>query len=254
MSVSQTAFHDALFDAARPVPEGLTDGQGRPAGRRFAVYRNNVAASLTEALEESFPAMAKLIGAENFRKVAGVFLRRHPPDTPMLAQYGAGFAEFLEGFAPLGHLGYLPDIARLEQARRRAYHAADAAPADPSALQALTPDLLAETRFGLAPATELVASRWPIHAIWAFNMVEGAPKPQPGPQTVLITRPDFDPVLTPVAPGTAAFVTALQAGQPLGAAQDAGLEAEPGFDLAQALSLLLGSRTVTSIRTGGPSP
>ncbi len=254
MSVSQTTFHDALLDAARPVPEGLSDGQGRPAGRRFAVYRNNVAASLTEALEESFPAIAKLIGPENFRKVAGVFLRRHPPETPMLAQYGAGFAEFLEGFAPLRHLGYLPDVARLEQARRRAYHAADADPADPAMLQTLPPDQLAETCFGLAPATELVPSRWPIHAIWAFNMVEGAPKPQPGPQTVLITRPDFDPELAPVAPGTAAFVATLRAGQPLGAAHEAATVADPDFDLSQALALLLGAKAITSIRTGDPRP
>ncbi|MCR9114506.1 MAG: DNA-binding domain-containing protein, partial [Rhodobacteraceae bacterium] len=101
MIVDQTEFHDALLDAARTVPEGLQDGQGRPAGNRFSVYRNNVAVSLTEALEVSFPAIVKLIGEENFKKVAGLFLRRHPPTTPMIMYYGAEFPAFLEPFEPL---------------------------------------------------------------------------------------------------------------------------------------------------------
>lgn len=36
-------------------------------GRRFDVYRNNVASSLTDALEVGFSAIAKLVGQRNFR-------------------------------------------------------------------------------------------------------------------------------------------------------------------------------------------
>ena len=249
MSVDQTTFRTALLDAAQDVPVGLSDGVGNPAGRRFSVYRNNVAASLTEALEESFPAIVKLIGEENFKKLAGLFLRRHPPETPMMMHYGAAFPEFLEGFEPLSHVGYLPDVARLEQARRRAYHAADGDPADASVLATLPPEALLQTRFALAPAVELFASRWPIHAIWVFNMEDG-PKPQPGGQTVLITRPGYDPEMTMVSPGTAAFIAALQGGAPLSDANDAALAPEPDFDLSQALSLLLDAQAITSIKIG----
>jgi len=249
MTPSQSAFHAALLDSSQPVPDGLSDGNGRPAGRRFAVYRNNVAASLTDALETSFPVIAKLIGPENFRKTAGTFLRQHPPRNPMMMSYGADFPAFLETFAPLQHLGYLPDTARLEQALRTAYHAADATPADPAILQTLPPEALAQTRFTLAPATQLIPSRWPIHAIWAFNMEDG-PKPQPGPQTVLITRPDYDPQMTPVSPGTAGFITAIQTGATLAEATDTATTTDPEFDLSPALSLLLGTQTITAIRPG----
>jgi len=246
MGVTQQSFHAALLDSARPAPEGLTDGHGRPAGRRFSVYRNNVAVSLTEALEVSFPCIRRLIGEENFKQLAGLFLRQHPPETPMLMEYGVAFPGFLEEFKPLAHLGYLPDVARLEQALRLTYHAADSAPADARVLQSLPPDALAATRLLLAPAVRLIRSPWPVHAIWAFNLEDG-PKPQPGAQNVLITRPEFDPRMTPVDDGAAAFVEALQEGAALGAADERARGAAPAFDLSAALALLLSSGAITDI-------
>ncbi|WP_111731795.1 DNA-binding domain-containing protein [Roseovarius amoyensis] len=250
MSVDQSGFHDALLDAERPVPKGLTDGHGRPAGKRFDIYRNNVAVSLTEALELSFPCVRRLIGEENFKRVAGVFLRRHPPRTPMLMQYGADFPTFLEGFEPLSHLGYLPDVARLEQALRLSYHAADAAPADAEQLARIPPEALADTRMELAPAVRLVRSNWPVHAIWAFNMEDG-PKPQPDAQDVLITRPALDPLMTVTGAGTAEFVAALINGETLGTAHQRTTGAAADFDLAPALSLLLGGSAISKIQPAG---
>jgi hypothetical protein len=251
MSVTQTEFHDALLDGARAAPEGLTDARGRPAGRRFDVYRNNVALSLIEALELGFPAVARLVGADRFRQLAGSFLRQHPPDTPMMMQYGAAFPDFLAQVAALRRYGYLPDVARLEQALRTAYHAADAAPADAGVLETLSPDALLATRLHLAPAVRLVRSAWPIHAIWTHQMEDG-PRPRPGGQTVLITRPDYDPQMSAVDDGTAAFVAALTEGATLGDAHDRAAAAAPDFDLSGALALLLSTHAISRIDTGDP--
>ena len=250
MSVSQTAFHSALLDASVAVPPGLSDGQGQPAGSRFSVYRNNVAVSLTEALELSFPAIVKLLGDENFKGLAGIFLRKHPPETPIMMQYGAAFPDFLARVEALSHIGYLADVARLEQAVRSAYHAADAEPVTTDALQSVDPEQLGDVRFDLAPSLRLVRSPWPIHQIWAYNLEDGAPKPTGGAQNVLILRPEFDPELTPISDECAQFITALLAHDTLSDANDAALAVDEGFDLSQALGLLLSGQAITRIITG----
>lgn len=251
MGVTQDQFAAALLDARRPVPEGLTDGAGQPAGRRFAVYRNNVAVSLTEALHEGFPVIARLLGKANMDGLAGLFLRAHPPASPLLMLYGDGFPEFLEGMEQLAHLGYIGDVARLELALRQSYHAADAASLPPEQLAALPADQLAGTRLLLAPALRLVRSPWPIHDIWRFNTEPDAPQPRALAQDVLITRPDYDPQPLPLPAGGAACIAALLAGATLAAADDAGRAATAEFDLGAVLALLLAGAAITGLRPEG---
>ena len=247
MTVGQDQFRAALLDPAQPVPEGLTDGTGAPAGRRYAVYRNNVAVSLTEALIEGFPVITKLLGEVNMKGLAGLYLRRHPPTSPILMLYGDSFPDFIATVPQVAHLGYLADAARLDLALRHSYHAADADPVDPAALATLPPEALVAARLTLAPALRLIRSPWPIHAIWRFNTEEGAPEPDPGAQDVVILRPGFYPEPHLLPPGGAACIAALMAGATLGEAHDAGLAETPEFDLAQVLSLLLAGGAICAI-------
>ncbi len=245
MSVSQAQFRAALLDPAAAVPGGLTDPAGRPAGRRFAVYRNNVAVALTEALETGFPVVRRIVGVEFFRALAGAFLRAHPPTSPVLMGYGAELPGFLAAFPPVRHLGYLPDVARLELAVRESYHAADMPPIGPDAL-APGADLMA-ARVTLAPALRLVRSAWPLHGIWRANTETGAPQPGQTAEDVLVTRPDFDPVVARLPEGGAAFVAALVRGRPLA---EAAAAPGAGFDPGPTLGLLLSGGAVTAIHTG----
>ncbi|MFX0540661.1 putative DNA-binding domain-containing protein [Roseovarius sp. S4756] len=238
MSATQSRFRAALLDPALPPPEGLGDGQGGPVGRRFDIYRNNVASSLIDALEVGFPAVRKLIGPRNFRAITGEFLRRHPPDKPMIAIYGATLPKFLEEFPPLAHLRYLGDVARLEQTLRESYHAADATPLDPAVLQGLAPEQLLASRLQLAPALRLLRSSWPVHGIWAYNMQNGAPTPAAIAEDVIVTRPEYHPIAAVAGPGGADFVAALAAGQTIGASHDTAMRGAPDFDLAGVLAIL----------------
>ncbi len=240
--MTEAEFATALMDPACPVPSGLVRPDGQPADRRFAVYRNNVAVSLTDALLTAFPVVARLVGQAFFTAMAAVFVRAHPPRSRIMMLYGADFPDFLASFPPVAAFPYLPDVARIEQGLRRSYHAADAEPLTMAALAIPEAALLA-ARLTFAPALQLIQSDWPIHAIWHHN-TSGGPPPVPGPQDVLILRPDFDPVPQLLPPGGGAFMAQLLSGAPL---IDALSATPPDFNLAAVLTMLVNGRAITGL-------
>lgn len=243
--MSQTEFRAAILNPDLAVPAGLVDPQGRPAGRRFSVYRNNVTVSLTEALRQAFPVVRALVGDDFFTAMAREHLRAHPPTSPMMMFYGGDMPEFLASFPPVRHLGYLPDVARLELAMRCSYHAADAAPLPPEALQ-IAPDVLMGVTLQFAPAVQLLRSDWPIHSIWMANARQGTPPKATVAEDVLIVRRDFDPDPMLLPKGAAGFVAALMAGQTFGAA----FEVAGSLDLTATLGILLNGDAIVGINSG----
>lgn len=250
MTVSQSDFTKAILNADLDAPDGVCNPEGTPATKRFSVYRNNVAVSLSEALEVTFPVIRTLVGDEFFKAMAGVFLRQHLPTSPMLMFYGAEMPAFLQGFQPCAHLGYLPDVARVELALCRSYHATDAAPIDAAALQSITPDALLTTRLHLAPSVHLIRSNWPVASIFHANSNPDAPIPKMQAEDVLITRPEFDPQVTALPPGGGAFIAAIMNDATLGEAVKTATITTGGFDLSETLGLLLSGAAIIKTTEG----
>ncbi len=234
-------FVARLLDPDMPAPAGLTDPGGRSAGRRFDVYRNNVAAGLGRALEDGFPIVRAIVGPDFFAAMAQVFLRAHPPRARRLWEYGADLPAFLASFPPADGLPYLPDVARLELALRQSHHAADTVPLTAEALM-LPPERMLGARLSLAPTLRLLQSPWPLWSIWQFH--HGGPPPEPGPQDVVVLRPAFDPLPLLLPTGGAAFVAALLTGATVGQAIDA---AGPDHPLSETLSLLFTHGAVVAL-------
>ena len=237
-----TGFAAALLDPALPPPCGLPE-------RRFAIYRNNVVFGLIEALGARFPVCRRLLGEECFDAAAALFARQKPPRSPVLHEYGEGFAEFLEAFPPFAEFDYLGDMARLEAALGRAYHAADAAPLAPARLASLAPEALDRSTLTLHPSLELVASSRPVLSIWRAHQAGGPPdiSTLEDGEDALILRPDLD-VETHLLPlGGRVFLTAVLEGRTLGEAIARALRSAAGFDLAAMLTLLLSSRAIVGV-------
>lgn len=112
----QSAFACALLDPDAPVPENLTGPDGGRALCRFAIYRNNVAVSLVDALQASFPVSAKLVGEEFFRAMAREYIHTEIPRSPILSAYGSAFPAFIASFPPALEIAYLADVASFEVA------------------------------------------------------------------------------------------------------------------------------------------
>lgn len=252
-SERQREFGAALLDRGGPMPAGLVGPDGRPSPRRFAVYRNNVVLGLANGLGEAYPVVRRLVGEAFFRAMAAEFAASTPPRGPLMFAYGAGFAEFLEGFPPVAELAYLADVARLERAWAEAYHAAEERPMGPEVLQALGPAEIGALRLRLHGSLRLVVSDFPVATIWQANMEQGEPGPidlAQGGETALIARPGAEVELRRLSPGAAAFTLALQAGQGLGAAAEASLASQPGFDIAGGVAELFALGLVTGFELG----
>jgi len=246
MSVDQTDFTNALLDPNRAHPKGLVDPFGRFAGKRFDVYRNNVVASLIDAMQIAFPLINKLIGDVFFKTMAGIYVRMHPPSSPLLMFYGESFPAFLEGFKHVADLPYLADVARLELARRRCYHAADTVPIDADMLADIAPEVLMASTFTLSPALELLSSPYPIFTIWNVNMIEDAPKPEAGGEFVLLTRPELDVEMQKIDHATHILISTLKT-HTLEQAYDTATRVSKDFDLSNAFNLLLKGKVITKI-------
>lgn len=236
----------AGFDAALrggALPPGLTASAPDEVARRFAVYRNNVAVGLSDALAARFPVICRLVGADFFAAMARLHAEADRPQSPVLAEWGAEFADFLERFPPLAAYPYMADVARIEHAMGRAFHAADAPPVDPGALAAADPDRL---RLHLHPSVILLPLAHPAVSIWAANQPGGAGRPiAAGPETALILRDAaFAVQVRAVGPGDAALIAALLAGETLSAAAARGQGAEPGHDPQPILVWLMGAGAI----------
>ncbi|MBV2183574.1 MAG: DNA-binding domain-containing protein [Rhizobium sp.] len=245
----QPGFAAALADLSRPVPEGLAAWTGDRPARRFGVYRNNVQAGLIGALAARFPAAQAIVGAEFFSAMASAFVAAHPPRSPLLLAYGDDFADFVEGFEPAANLSYLPDVIRLEAARSRAYHAADAAPLGTAELAAVAPDRLADLVLEPHPSLSVLSSAHPVVTIWAMNSGE---RPLAliwdwAGEDALVVRPRMIVEVHLLPPGGGLFFTALSTGLTLARAAEAALAQAPAFDLSTNLAGLITAGAFTGL-------
>lgn len=240
-AAQQQAFEAALWQ--QDPPAGLRAPVMAEVAQRFAVYRNNVQHSLTRALAARFAVVEQLVGPTFFTAMARVHIAQDPPQNPVLLGWGATFADFLDGFAPVAHLPFLGDVARLEYARGQAYHAADAAPVPPSALERADLD---DLRLTLHPSVRLFTSRWPALQIWQANQPDAAPRGplRAGPDYALIARaPDLAVITAPLDAASHSALAALLAGQTLGVAAQLA-------DPVPALALLLRHGLIVDVIKG----
>lgn len=238
-----TAFAKGLSDGN--LPQGLTAHAPDEVARRFAVYRNNVAVGLADALAARFPVIERLVGAEFFRAMAGIYSAAHRPSSPVLMEWGDSFPDFLRDFAPLAAYPYMADVARIECARTRAYHAADSDPIAPDALLRAAADP-GRARLGLHASVQVLALSHPAVSIWTANQPGGVAKPVTGPETALILRDQsFGVPVIAIGPGDAALIEAMAQGRSLLDAAQSASAAQPDHDPQSILVRLMQAGVIT---------
>ena len=209
----QSRMTQAIRDAAGQATAVPSAVAGLNPPERLAIHVRNFRSSLTEALAAAFPATRRQTGEGFFAYVAAQFIAAAPPDDPIVALYGGGFADFLAVFPPLVAYPWLPDLARFEWAL---HSLSDALP--PPAPDA--PGESGDARVGWSDSARLLL----VHA--AADAV----------------------VSVTLAPAAFAFLKALQDGRPLSAAIGAALAHDGAFDAAATLRLALRRGCIAAFR------
>lgn len=231
----QTGFAAALTDIARSgAALALFRAPPERASSRLAIYRGNVHGNCAKALASAFPIVRKIVGEAFFDALAGAYLQAQPSLSGDLNRYGERLPEFLEDFAPVSDLPYLPDVARMEWHAHRAHFAAEPQIFDVAALADLPPERIASLRPGLAPACTLLESAWPLGRIWTIHQDDYGSAFEidldAGPDRILVIRPRWRAQVVSLAPGDFAFLGTAHRGGTLGTALESAVAADPSFD------------------------
>lgn len=210
---------------------------------RLDIYRNNTLITLGEALCATFPVVTRLVGDDFFHVAARRFALARLPKRPCLFEYGAGFPDFLEGMPECLGLPYLGDVARLEWALNEVFTAPDGPILSPDRLTDLPEEALSGLALRLAASARCLTSPFPIDAIWRANRADrtetAAVDLGDGDVDLLVLRYGDEAAMTGLAPGEYHFLTALNAGLPLGDASVEAVTFAPTFDVPASLSRLL---------------
>lgn len=231
----QSAFRRAILEGEEAAVLPEIEENGLAATERLSVYRNNIFGSLTGVLAAAYPALQRLLGADNFRILARAFISAHPPRRPQLLSYGGEMAEFLRSFEHTRKDVFFAELARLEWARNESLFAAEAPILTARSLQGLPQESFGELRLPLHPATRLVESDYAIARLWEAEKLDRGVAL--GAERVLVTRNAEGMILQRRASaGDAALLKAFAAGATLDEAAEAAVAGDPEFDLQRALA------------------
>jgi len=249
----QRGFAEAILFRDQSIPATIRAASDTAAASRFGVYRNNVVAGLVNALAARYPVTRKLLWPDSFNLVARMYVTTEPPRSPVLLAYGDGFPQFLRRIGEGASADYLADVAELEAARTRAYHAADAIPVSRNAFVGLTTDELPDVELVLHPSVSLLKSRFPVVTTWEANC--GANDNRISrwhAESALIARPRLEVLVRRLPAGTYDFLNAVGEGRSVGCAIAWAMERAAEFDLVGSISTLVAANIVVGIKRGSP--
>lgn len=159
--------------AGAPCSEAVAASAAVPPGvvpaERFAVYVNGYPACLHDALAEQFPALAHMIGTARFHALVQRYQRGARLPSYNLNDAGAELTSFLRADPLAGELPFTPDLAALEWAVSRAFHAAEEAPLDAARFATWSGDDFANARLRFQPSVAVLESPWPIRTLWEMR-------------------------------------------------------------------------------------
>ncbi len=234
----------AFFGRLMQGDAAAADDWFEPGCDHWEVYHRSLQGVYAVTLTDIYPVLRAVLGEGAFGRLSQDYGRTCPSLSGDLHDYGGGLAAFVAGLEPLAVLPYLADLARLEWAAHRLFHAADA--------QAISLDDLAagDIQPAIHPACMLLHCRWPVQRIWQAHQGGAVPAHEidlgEGPVVLLLSRPAFVVCVTPLPAPSARLAASLLEGEGLEQACKNLLATDAGVDLGAALFPLLDAGALTA--------
>lgn len=186
---------------------------------RPAIYANAYVARLTEALAHNFPALAKLLGPQDFAALARDYVATHESRHFSIRWYGGSLADFLATDARYAQVPLLAELARWEWAVAAAFDAADTGRIGADVLARLEPEQWARLRFTWHSSVRVLEHTWNAPQIWkalTHDVERPVAEIMGEPQPWLIWRRDLDVRFRSLDAAEAAAIQASRSGATFG--------------------------------------
>lgn len=215
----QGEFQEYLLRGARAIEEHVVGSARVPVATRLGIYAGAYGSRLIDALESSYPALAALLGEEEFRILGAKYVGAHDSPYFSIRNYGDALAEFLSAHADYADVPLLAELARWEWMLCAVFDAADAEPLTAAALARLPPADWPQLRLRFHPSVRRLALSWNAPQLWQA-LTDGAERPElrvvAEPIEWLAWRQDLTTYFRSLAAGEAAALDAARNGRSFG--------------------------------------
>jgi hypothetical protein len=201
-----------------PLDAWIRVPAGADSAARIAVYTEGYPARVTEALRETYPALANILGDGSLAGLSDRYrgvLRDEPTN---LNDVGADLPRFLRQDRLSEQLAFLPELAELEWAVTRSFHAAACDRFDPIDCKSWSIEDWQRAQIRFQPGLALLRSRWPLRALYATrnqDRDEIDVDLEQGGECVLVFRRGFEVAVEATPPREADAIEAFRAGATL---------------------------------------
>ncbi|HUL47284.1 MAG TPA: DNA-binding domain-containing protein [Steroidobacteraceae bacterium] len=215
----QGEFQEYLLRGTRAIETRVVGSARAPIETRLGIYAGAYGSRLIDALAASYPALAALLGEEDFRILGAKYVRAHDSPYFSLRNYGDLLEEFLGTHADYAEVPLLAELARWEWLLCAVFDAADAEPLTAAALARAAPADWPELHFAFHASVRRVALRWNAPQVWKA-LTEGSERPElrvaAEPVEWLVWRQELRNYFRSLEPGEARILDAARNGASFG--------------------------------------
>ena len=215
----QREFQDYLLRGDRAVEAQVAGTERVPVATRLGIYGGAYRSRLAEALESNYPALATLLGAADFDRLANDYISAHDSGYFSVRYYGDALAQFLATREDYAAAPVLAELAQWEWAMTSVFDAADAPPLTHEALERIPPQRWAQLRFGWHPSVQRLSLSWNVPQLWQALTAEGerpAASLNASPVPWLLWRQELTTWFRSLAAAEASVLDAARSGWPFG--------------------------------------